>query len=569
MIRPATALSVLLSVAFALLLISTLSVPLIKQIPLASFNGVNFGVFGFCKGDNCSPLSLGLDTAALLDNDNQAIKLPPKTRDAISFALILHPIAAAFGLTITIMSIVSHLRSWNHSIRYLLVLSILIFTTFVLSLAAFLVDILLFLPHLEFGSFLVVGATIVLAIGVIASCAMRRAVVSRLAHKRRVEDNADMSGEDYKSQFVSEPSFTSSTEPTLPVFGSGSKPQFAAFEYNTKADMASDSTTSPPPPAPPLNVEPTINDTYGDRPPFRGGMPPPVGVAPPAGAFGGARGGYNGMGSPMRGRGGFGSPPRGTGSPGRGGFGSPPRGTGSPGRGGFGSPGRGGNGLPTRVSPRGGEPPLGPPRAAVGAFGARGGMMQGYGNATRPYDAGPTYGQQQVPESPRSSGSGRSRYGSLPRAESPPLARGRLASDESRYSEEDAYIPPRRGWNNSASQAGRGRDDGDFDVYSLYGQQPMDEGSMTRPRSPAESERSGMTSISQRGVNPRWRGRAAPPRRPSNAGLVPQGLAPQKPLRRPDVLLDNPDFSLGGGNGGARRGGLGMTPGSAYPTTAY
>ncbi|RCI09629.1 hypothetical protein L249_3885 [Ophiocordyceps polyrhachis-furcata BCC 54312] len=425
MIRPATALSALLSVAFALLLISTLSVPLIKQIPLASFNGVNFGVFGFCKGDDCSPLSLGLDTEALLDNDNQAIKLPPKTRDIISFALILHPIAAALALTITIMSIVSHIRSRSHSVRYLLILSILVFITFLLSLVAFLVDILLFLPHLAFGSFLVVAATIVLAIGVIASCAMRRAVVSRLAHKRRVEENADMSGEDYKSQFVSQPSFTSSTEPTLPVLGSDSKPQFAAFEYNTKADMASDRATSPPP-----NMEPPMNDTYGDRPPFRGGLPPPTGAG---------RGGYNGVGSPMRGRGGFGSPgrggfgspPRGTGSPGRGGFGSPARGTGSPGRGGFGSPGRGGTGLPTRVSPRG------PPRAAIGALGARdGGMMQGYGNATRQYDAGPTYGQQ-VPESPRSSGSGRSRYGGLRRADSPPLARGRLVSDESRYSEEE------------------------------------------------------------------------------------------------------------------------------------
>ncbi|RDA96169.1 hypothetical protein CP533_1653 [Ophiocordyceps camponoti-saundersi (nom. inval.)] len=553
MIRPATALSVLLSVALALLLVSTLSVPIVKQIPLASFKGVNFGVFGFCQGNNCSPLSLGLNTAALLDNVNQAIKLPPNTRDVISFALILHPIAAAFALIITIMSIASHLPSRSHSVRYLLILSVLIFVTFLLSLAAFLVDILLFLPHLEFGAFLVVAATIVLAISVIASCAMRRAVVSRLAHKRRVEENADMSGEDYKEQFVSKPSFTSSTEPTLPVVGGDSKPQFAAFEFKPKADMASGSVTSSSP-----NMEATVNGTYGDRPPLRGGMPQPVGIAPPAGVFGGGRGGYNGVGPPMRGRGGFGSPPRGTGSPGRGGFGSPPRGTGSPGRGGFSSPVRGGMGLPNRVSPRGGGSPIGPPRAAVGA---RGGM-QGYGNATRQYDAGPTYG----PESPRSSGSGRSRYGSLSRADSPPLARGRLASDESRYSDEDAYIPPRAAWNNSPAAGGRGRGAGDFDVYSLYGQ---DDGSMMRPRSPADSERSGMTSISQRGVNPRWRGRAAPPRRPSNAGMVPQGLAPQKPLRRPDVLLDNPDFALGGGNGGARRGGLGMTPGSAYPRTAY
>ncbi|PFH59457.1 hypothetical protein XA68_12289 [Ophiocordyceps unilateralis] len=540
MVRPSTPLSVLLFAAFALLLASTISVPIVKVISLASFKGVNFGALGFCRGDSCS-LSLGLNSAALLDNQNQAFKLPPNARDGISFALILHPVATALALAITIMSIASHLHSLAHSVRYLLILFVLIFVTFVVSLAAFLVDVILFVPHLEFGAFLTVAATIVLAISGIASCAMRRAVVSRLAHKRRVEENAEMSGENYNLNSMSKPSFTSSTEPTLPVVGSvmstvDTKPQFAAFEYPNKADRASDDMALSSPTLPQYS---TVNNMYGDRPPVRAGMAP-------AGAFGVG-------GSPMRGRGGFGSPP------GRGGFSSPARG-------GSGSPGRGGVGLPNRVSPRGGAPPMGPPRGAVGARGGRGGA-QGFGNATRQYDASPPYGQ--VPLSPRSTGSGRSRYGSLARAESPPPFRGRMASEESRYSDEGAYVPPRAGWNNR--QESRGPDGGEFDVYSLYGEQEQQyhgDGPMTRTRSPAESERSGLTSISQRGVNPRWRGQA-PPRRPSNAGLVPRGLAPQKPLRRPDVLLDNPDFALGGGGGGARRGGLGMTPGSAYPTTAF
>lgn len=65
-------------------------------------------------------------------------------------------------------------------------------------------------------------------------------------------------------------------------------------------------------------------------------------------------------------------------------------------------------------------------------------------------------------------------------------------------------------------------------------------------RSPAESERSNFTSVSQRGVNPRW-----------NDG---QGHAPM-PTRRPvqqqqDLLLNsNPDFQLPGKRGG--RGGFG------------
>ena len=59
MLRPATPLSILLFVAFVLLLLSVISTPIIKGIPLASFQGVNFGVFGFCQGKQCSPIGVG------------------------------------------------------------------------------------------------------------------------------------------------------------------------------------------------------------------------------------------------------------------------------------------------------------------------------------------------------------------------------------------------------------------------------------------------------------------------------------------------------------------------------
>jgi hypothetical protein len=62
MLRPATPLAILLLAAFALLLISILSTPIIKSIPLASFGGVDFGVFGFCKGNDCSNIEIGYST---------------------------------------------------------------------------------------------------------------------------------------------------------------------------------------------------------------------------------------------------------------------------------------------------------------------------------------------------------------------------------------------------------------------------------------------------------------------------------------------------------------------------
>jgi hypothetical protein len=86
-------------------------------------------------------------------------------------------------------------------------------------------------------------------------------------------------------------------------------------------------------------------------------------------------------------------------------------------------------------------------------------------------------------------------------------------------------------------------------------------------RSPgADSDKSNFTSISQRGVNPRWN--AAPPM--PGYGQQP---VPRRPVQqRQDMLLNsNPDFQLPGNRMGspARGGGPqgpGMVPGSAYPT---
>jgi len=62
MLRPATPLTILLLSAFALLLISVISAPIIKAIPLATYSGVSFGVFGYCQTTGCSPIEIGYNT---------------------------------------------------------------------------------------------------------------------------------------------------------------------------------------------------------------------------------------------------------------------------------------------------------------------------------------------------------------------------------------------------------------------------------------------------------------------------------------------------------------------------
>ena len=62
MLRPATPLSILLFIAFVLLLLSVISTPIVKGIPLATFDGIDFGVFGYCKGNECHGPQIGYPT---------------------------------------------------------------------------------------------------------------------------------------------------------------------------------------------------------------------------------------------------------------------------------------------------------------------------------------------------------------------------------------------------------------------------------------------------------------------------------------------------------------------------
>lgn len=84
-------------------------------------------------------------------------------------------------------------------------------------------------------------------------------------------------------------------------------------------------------------------------------------------------------------------------------------------------------------------------------------------------------------------------------------------------------------------------------------------------RSPAESERSNFTSISQRGINPRWH-----PPRAMPGGYGSSAVPPRRPVPRNDpneVLLNsNPDFELSRNSPSRGAGGPAMIPGSSYPS---
>ncbi|KAF4984212.1 hypothetical protein FZEAL_552 [Fusarium zealandicum] len=695
MLRPATPLTVLLFVAFALLLLAVLSTPVIEAIPLSDFDGITYGVFGYCEnGKGCSGIGVGYDTAKLAGDNAQAFDLPSGTRNTLSAILIVHPVAALLTLILFIMAAVSHTHAASHSTRFLLIQFIFLFIDFLVCLLAFLIDVLVFVPHLAWGSYLVLAATILVAMSGLVTCAMRRTLISRKDRQRRIGENAEMSGENYYNR-NGQPKTTAEDEASrqaaLPPMSNGvhdNLPSFASFEQQNKIDQTSDEnipltrrTTSNRSPIPPnggasvgevasFNRSPQrqgSRDQFGN--PINNDVPDPYasrrGPSPSmsnrsrggpgsyrGGRGGYGRGGYDNYGAPMRGRGGYGSQGRGGQGPrgGRGGYGTPPRGAYAAG------------------GMRGARSP--PPGYNNGPYDRRPSPANAYGAYdNQPSDVSNVYSSTN-PSMPSVSTAVYSAYtpdSALPRAESPPplpgtqpatvggqaiemdaspaqrqdageyghlrdsdadvagmigLQQGRVPqrhdtymSEGSKYSNDEQYAPPAAAWNQgggrhspraqsplvtgqpAAEVAGRntppvaqqtmtgGTSNYYEDVDPRFASETPPATSHLQPppiepiyedihannagaRSPAESERSTFTSISQRGINPRWNPNPPPPM------PYQQGPHPRRPVqqqqqqqqKRQDVLLDNPDFSLPGSRN-AR--GPGMVPGSAYPPGGF
>lgn len=138
---------------------------------------------------------------------------------------------------VLLLAATAHLHSPSHSPRYLLALLLLLIPTFLITLLAFLVDILLFVPHLEWGGWIVLASTILIAAAGVVICAMRRTLVSRKARKKRIAENAEMNGQNFYARqqagarAESPPPMHQSAAPTANgALGSDRLPAFTTFE---------------------------------------------------------------------------------------------------------------------------------------------------------------------------------------------------------------------------------------------------------------------------------------------------------------------------------------------------
>ena len=323
-------------------------------------------------------------------------------------------------------------------------LLLLLIPTLLITLLAFLVDILLFVPHLQWGGWIVLASTILIAAAGIVTCAMRRTLVSRKARKKRIAENAEMNGQNFYARQAgaraeSPPPLSRTGAPMANgAPGADKLPQFTTFEKNPEVtdeeriplNTRTPSNRTVPSSDPNTGVSEEGFDRFNG--PGRGGY---------GGMRGGRGGGYSGprdeYGNPLPPSNAFGPLPLGgmrrdqseppmrrqysnetlnsQGSRGRGRGGYPPRGYG---RGGPFRPGRGGPGMDSygRGVPMDGPPPgygNGNPFPPMGRGVNRG--PSGYGRE----QSAPGYGRRPSPGPPSAPGG----YGRQP-SPGPPSAPG-------------------------------------------------------------------------------------------------------------------------------------------------
>jgi hypothetical protein len=315
--RPATPLSVVFLAAAVLLLLASLSTPVIRAFVLGENNGYSFGVWGFCDDDGCSPVQIGYSVD---DIKPTKFSLAPATRHTVSYLLVVHPIAALLSLVCFALASATHFHGPSHSTRFLLGLFLMTIPTFLFTLIAFLVDALLFIPHLRWGGWAVLAATVLILIASLVSCGLRRTLVSRKDQRKRINENAEMSGENYFNRQAAKPAMPRVESPP-PLSGSTISYTEKAAGFGSTFDMQPKSNMDDRIPLNPKGNGYRPMDPDPDR--FRRapntnpyGPPAGMGMGMAAGAMA-YRGGFNG--AP---RGGF--PPRGRGRYPQNGMGAPP-----------------------------------------------------------------------------------------------------------------------------------------------------------------------------------------------------------------------------------------------------
>ncbi|GMF17034.1 unnamed protein product [[Candida] boidinii] len=195
--RLITILTILLSISSCFQLIALLTVPVTNKLTLCKFDGYEFGVFGVCKDGSCTHVGIGYKPDERIgygpsqQSENYEFSLPSNARHSISYLLVVHPIATGFNIIELLLVVSLFNQNLSNSTNYLLAILLFMLPTFLLTLLSFLVDILLFLPHLQWCGWTLLGSTVLIAVSGTILCIMRRTVSSRKSHWQNLRNTGN------------------------------------------------------------------------------------------------------------------------------------------------------------------------------------------------------------------------------------------------------------------------------------------------------------------------------------------------------------------------------------------
>lgn len=153
------------------------------------------------------------------------LSMPSGTRSGLSNFLLAHFVAADSSLVNFLLASLGHIVAPSQLSRYILVLILVLMTTTILTLLAFLIDVFIFVPNLDGGTWITLAATISTTMASIPMCTERRRLTARAAMQARITENEEMNGQSVHGHEYSEPELSSSVAQATP-------PTFTEYELN-------------------------------------------------------------------------------------------------------------------------------------------------------------------------------------------------------------------------------------------------------------------------------------------------------------------------------------------------
>lgn len=145
---------VLLLASLVLVILSTISAPVVTSFGLGETSDHIFGIFGYCKSDGSDCISATYPYLVGNIDSDAGWKLSSSTRNTLAKIFIVCPIAAGINFICWIMIIVSHFFTF----KMLLVSIIFNILSFVVTTLVAVIVVLVFLPNVHWTGWILIGA---------------------------------------------------------------------------------------------------------------------------------------------------------------------------------------------------------------------------------------------------------------------------------------------------------------------------------------------------------------------------------------------------------------------------